>query len=220
MINGRAKFLILAAAVGTALVLSACAVTTGTNTNTAAVINTNTGNANLNTNLNANTSVNSNSNVNSNTNSSVNTNQSTSNNPVLTGNICNVFTSDYVTSILGMSIVKSEAKTDTGVTACLYYTSTATDNQKFVEIAVEDFNVANVKQGYAQVGAATKTDPRLGADDFIGLRTDNTVRGIYLVMNPNKVVTVSSDAASTQPVSDDKLIQFAAQLKARLADYQ
>lgn len=202
--------------VGAALVLSACAVKTSTTTTS----NTNIPLANLNTNSSP-ANVNTNSSTNSsNSNANINSNVNTSNKTVLQGNICNVFTSDYVTTILGMNVVKTQAKTDTGVTACLYYTVDSTTSPKFIEIAVENYNVANIKQGYVQVGTTTRTDPALGASDFVGLRTDNSIRGIYLVMNPSKIVTVSSDTPSTQPVADNAMVQFAAKLETRLADYQ
>jgi hypothetical protein len=214
----KRKLILPLVLVGMAIVLSACTKTVNTNSRAATNVPLNTNTARNNSNSAANTNA---ASTNTNTiTSNSNTNTNVSNKTVLAGNICNVFTSDYVTSILGANVVKAEAKTDTGVTACLYHTSTSTTNPKFVEIAVESFNVANIKQGYVQVGTSTKADPRLGANDFLGLRTDNSVRGIYLVMNPNKVVTVSSDTPTTQPISDDAMIQFAVKLETRLVDYQ
>jgi hypothetical protein len=112
--------------------------------------------------------------------------------------ICLEFPKEWVAMAIGRSILKTKQFHTDGTNNCQYYI----DETNFAVIKAENFSVENQKQGQISLGRTIKTDSRIKMENFIAWQGDGLINNIYLVLNPNKFVSI--DRSSTKVYGNEE----------------
>lgn len=124
--------------------------------------------------------------------------------------VCTEFPADWVSSVLGKAINKTEPRNTTGTAVCEYYV----DETNFAAIKVEDLSVENQKKGQEALERIIKTDSRIKMEHFIAWQADGLINSIYLVLNPNKFIAI--DRTSTKVFDNEGEVAFAIKVAERI----
>jgi len=100
--------------------------------------------------------------------------------------VCADFPKEWVASIIGKPIVRTEPFSMKGTYSCNYFIN----ETNFVGINVDDLSVETQKKGVVQMGNTVKTDPRIAMEHFVVVKPDGLIDSISLVLTPNRFVTV------------------------------
>jgi len=124
--------------------------------------------------------------------------------------VCAEFPKEWVASVLGKTIIKTEAFNRGGTNNCQYFV----DDTNAAFIKVENLTIENQKIGQKALGRIIKTDPRIKMENVIAWQPDGLINVIYLVLNPNRYVAI--DRTSTKVYDNEGEIAFAAQVAQRI----
>lgn len=145
---------------------------------------------------------------------STTTQSANGNKQITVGNdICAQFPKEWVALAAGKTIVKATPSHTNGTAtyACNYYIN----ETNFVSIDVNDYSVEGQKKGQISFGRTLKTDPRIAMDHFIVFETDGLIDSIYLVLTPNRFVTV--DRFYGKVFDNEGVIAFAAKVAQKIS---
>jgi len=82
------------------------------------------------------------------------------------------------------------------------------------DVYINDFNVETQKKGRLQMGDTLKTDPRIKMEHFIVFEQDGLINSIFLILNPNRFVTV--DRFYGKVFDNEEVAAFAAKVADRI----
>jgi len=124
--------------------------------------------------------------------------------------VCAEFSKEWIQSATNKSIIKTERFDMTGTHTCKYYVK----ENSFITIHVEDLNVENQKKGAVLLNRTVKQDSRIKMDHFVVWQGDNQINNIYLVLNPNRFVTVGR--SDIEVINNEENIQLAIKVVERI----
>jgi hypothetical protein len=126
----------------------------------------------------------------------------------VSNDICAQFPKEWVESVTGKTIIKAVPSGTKGIATypCDYYVN----ETNFISIDVNDFNVETQKKGRLQMGDTLKTDPRIKMEHFIVFEQDGLINSIFLILNPNRFVTV--DRFYGKVFDNEEVVAFAAKV--------
>ena len=117
--------------------------------------------------------------------------------------ICGEFTKEWIQSVIGIPVIKTENFNTVTTDVCNYFVS----ENSFVTIHHETLNVAKQRTGLVFLDRVLKTDPRIGMDHFIAWQQNDQINNIYLVLGTDEYLTVSR--SSTKAMDNEKNILLA-----------
>ena len=134
--------------------------------------------------------------------------------------VCAQFTEKFVVGITGKTIVKTRLAEYDPQYTCTYYTSydEAKSSGSFYSIALSYLSVENQKKGHEALGRTVKTDPRIKMDHFISMQEDGLVNGIYLILGPNKFISLNR--SSSKVMSEDEMMNFAIKVAEKIKNFK
>ena len=100
--------------------------------------------------------------------------------------LCGEFPKAWVAGVIGKPIVNIDPFNIPGTASCNYFIN----DKDFVSIHVDDLSVATQKKGQQEFDRTVKTEPRIGMEDFISYETSGQINSVFLVLNPNKFVSI------------------------------
>ncbi len=124
--------------------------------------------------------------------------------------ICDEFTKEWIQSVIGIQVIKTENFNTVTTDVCNYFVS----ENSFVTIHHETLNVAKQRTGLAFLDRVLKTDPRIGMDHFIAWQQNDQINNIYLVLGTDEYISVSR--SSTKAIDNEKNIQLAIAVAGRI----
>ena len=125
--------------------------------------------------------------------------------------ICGEFTKEWIQSVIGIQVIKTENFNTVTTDVCNYFVS----ENSFVTIHHETLNVAKQKQGLEFLDRILKTDPRIRMDHFIAWQQNDQINNIYLVLGTDEYISVSR--SSTKAIDNEKNILLAVAVAQRIA---
>lgn len=117
--------------------------------------------------------------------------------------ICGEFTKEWIQSVIGIPVIKTENFNTVTTDVCNYFVS----ENSFVTIHHETLNVAKQKTGLVFLDRVLKTDPRISMDHFIAWQQNDQINNIYLVLGTDEYISVSR--SSTKAIDNEKSILLA-----------
>jgi hypothetical protein len=134
--------------------------------------------------------------------------------------VCGQFTEKFVAGITGKTIAKVKLAEYDPQYTCTYYTSfdEAKGYGPFFSIALTYLSVENQKKGHEALGRTVKTDPKIKMDHFISIQEDGLINGIYLVLGPNKFISLNR--SSGKVMTEDEMINFAVKLADKIKNFK
>jgi hypothetical protein len=124
--------------------------------------------------------------------------------------ICAEFPKEWVQSVLGKTIVKTEAFSMNGSNNCQYFI----DDTNAAFIKLENLTITNQKTGQVALGRTIKTDPRIRMENVVAWQPDGLINEIYLVLTPSRYVAI--DRTSTKVYDNEGEIAFAIKVAERI----
>lgn len=138
----------------------------------------------------------------------------------LVEDVCGQFTEKFVAGITGKTIVKTKLAEYDPQYTCTYYTSfdEAKGYGPFFSIALTYLGVENQKKGHEALGRTIKTDSKIKMEHFISVQEDGLINGIYLVLGPNKFVSLNRSSASV--MSEEEILNFAVKIADKIKGFK
>jgi hypothetical protein len=124
--------------------------------------------------------------------------------------ICAEFPKEWVQSVLGKTIIKTEAFSMNGSNNCKYFI----DETNAAVIKLENLTIANQKTGQVALGRTIKTDSKIKMENVVAWQPDGLINEIYLVLNPNRYVAI--DRTSAKVYDNEGEIAFAIKVAERI----
>lgn len=124
--------------------------------------------------------------------------------------VCGEFSKEWVASVVGKTIIKTEKLDSSGTHVCQYYT----DDSNFITLRLNNLNVENQKKGQIALGRTITTNEKIKMEHFVVMQSENVINEIILVINPNRFIAV--DRTSTKAATEDELVNFASQVSNRI----
>jgi len=147
-----------------------------------------------------------------------NTSQQTSqNNQISLGeDICNEFPKEWVGSVLGKTIIKTEKLDSTSSNVCQYFT----DDMNFVTLRLNNLSAEEQKKGQITLGRTIATNNKIQMEHFVVKQENGLINDIVLILNNNLFLAV--DRSSTKAASEEEIIDFASTVSNRIlkGDFQ
>lgn len=129
--------------------------------------------------------------------------------------ICGQFTQQFMENMLGIKLAKIEPPKFAGLNNCSYYF----DDKEYVLLNLEYLTIENQKKGNEFAGYKTEKSDKIPMDNLIAWQDSDTINTIYLVLNPNKFISLRPISKKTFS-SADKFINFAANLAGTIKGYK
>lgn len=117
--------------------------------------------------------------------------------------ICKEFPQKFIEESVGVKIIKISSFEMKTTKACNYFVK----ETAFLSIKSENLNVEKQKQGNKYLGFSIKTDNRIQTEHFIVVQKDGQIKKIYLVINPDKYVSVERNSVLT--TDNEGMMKFA-----------
>lgn len=124
--------------------------------------------------------------------------------------ICTEFPKEWVSSVLGKTIIKTEAFSTSGTYVCQYYI----DENNFITLRLNNLSVENQKKGQTALGRTIATNPKIKMDHFVAIQEDGLINGVYLIINPNLFIAI--DRTSAKAASEEEIVNFATKVAERI----
>jgi len=124
--------------------------------------------------------------------------------------ICNEFPKDWVASVTGKTIIKTEKLDSSGLHVCQYYT----DDNNFITLRLNNLSVEDQKKSQITLGRTVTTNQEINMDNFVARQENGLINNTVLVLNPNLFLSV--DRSSTKAASDDEITAFAQKVADRI----
>jgi hypothetical protein len=128
--------------------------------------------------------------------------------------ICGQFTKEFIENILGAKITKMEPSKVSSVYTCSYYL----DDKEYFTLNLEYLSVENQKKGNEFAGRKTEKNAQIPIENLVVWQEDNLINVIYLVLNPNKFISIRPNSKET--VEKDEFLNFAAKLGEAIKGYK
>jgi hypothetical protein len=142
----------------------------------------------------------------------VNSNQE--NKVKLGSDICIEFPKEWVASVIGKNIIKTDSFNMGGSSNCQYFV----DDTNAAFIKLENLSVEKQKTGQKALGRTITTDPRIKMENVIALQENGLINVIYLVLAPSSYVAI--DRTSAKVFDNEGEIAFAIKVAQRIQDGQ
>jgi hypothetical protein len=134
---------------------------------------------------------------------------------VVTGDTCEQFTVKYVEGLTGKKVLRTDSPGDSS--ACQYFISEQNKNLMF-QIAVGFLSVENQRAAFEYLGWKVTKEPRIPMDNFVVYQEDGHINKIYLVLGPEKFITV--DRSGADALSETEIMDLAIKLGDKAKDFQ
>lgn len=141
------------------------------------------------------------------------------NNEILSDNTCKAFSKEYVSTITGLNIVSTEAKSGDGAknSVCYYYT----EDKKYtptLTIGKYENDVATEKQKYANEkyypGWRIITNNKISMEHFITYNEVQQLNDIYLIKGTNEYYRIT--LYSLKMLKGSQMIELASQIEQKI----
>lgn len=129
--------------------------------------------------------------------------------------ICGQFTREFVENMLGKKLDKIEPSKLTGLNNCTYYF----DEKENVLINLEYLPIENQKKGNEFAGYRVEKNGKIPMDNLVVWQKDNLISTIYLVLDPNKFISLRPISSKTF-ASSEEFLNFATNLAEAIKGYK
>lgn len=129
--------------------------------------------------------------------------------------ICGQFTQQFLENMLEKKLVKIELPKVSGLNNCTYYF----DDQEYVMLNLEYLAIENQKAGNEAIGYRTEKSLKIPMENLVVWQDNNLINAIFLVMSPNKFISLRP-ASKKSFATADQFLGFAANLGEALKKYK
>lgn len=131
--------------------------------------------------------------------------------------VCSFFDADFMYSAMGKPIVRMEYSPLRDHSYCQYFTSYQEDFYKmpdgrvspggeWVSLGTDNLNVDRQKKAMEFLGRTITTDSRIKMENFLATQEDGNINSIYLVINPNRFLSVDRSSGAVLTNEEDILL--------------
>jgi len=124
--------------------------------------------------------------------------------------ICGEFPKEWVQSVLGKDMIKTEKVEMRGLNVCQYYV----DETNFVTLRLNALSFEDQKKGQQALGRSVTTNKDITLNHFIAVQDDGRINAITLEINTNLFLAV--DRSSTKAANETELVSFAIKVAERI----
>jgi hypothetical protein len=128
--------------------------------------------------------------------------------------ICGQFTQGFMEQMLGKKISKVEPPQISTLNNCTYYFNEK-DN---VMLNLEYLPIENQKMGNEAMGRIVEKNAKIPMDNLVVLQEDGLVNVIYLVLSPQKFISIRPNSAAAAKAVD--LIEAASKIAKEIKNYK
>jgi len=141
------------------------------------------------------------------------------------GNLCEEFDADFTYSVLNKPIAYMNASPLNDLTYCQYYTEYKDDYYKlpggkvmpggpWISMNAENLSVENQKKANEFLGHKIETNDKIKMENFMVILEDGTINSIYLVINPNRFVSL--DLGTKTVITNDEMVNWAVKVAEKI----
>jgi hypothetical protein len=128
--------------------------------------------------------------------------------------ICGQFTQAFMENMLGKKITKIEPSKVATLNNCTYYL----DDKENILLNLEYLPIENQKKGSESLGRKTEKSTQIPMDNLIVWQDDNLINTIYLVLSPNKFLSLRPSSKNT--IDKDSFVKLAANIATAIKSYK
>ena len=134
----------------------------------------------------------------------------------VTGDVCEQFTVKFMEGLTGKKILRASPGV-TGTSVCQYFTSAENENRMF-QIAVEFLSVENQKKGNVAMDRTVTPDARIPMENFVVTQEDGLINQIYLVLGPQKFISINRSSADA--LTEAEVMDLAIKLGEKVGEFK
>ncbi|MFA6525080.1 MAG: hypothetical protein WCT33_02280 [Patescibacteria group bacterium] len=137
----------------------------------------------------------------------------------ITGEICEQFTKSFMESLLGKDIIKA-APTNSETTNCQYDLSAPDSHGVTTNIllSLSYLSIDNQVKGHELMDRTANSDPSIPVDNYVIKQENGLINEIYLVLNPNKFISINRSSANA--LSEADVLLLAQKLGQKIKDFK
>ena len=128
--------------------------------------------------------------------------------------ICGQFTQSFMENMLGEKITKIEPSQIATLNNCSYFLG----DKKNILLNLEYMPIENQKKGSEAMDRKTEKSDQIPMENLVVWQDDNLINTIYLVLSPNKFLSLRPDSKDT--ISSDKFLALAANIANAIKGYK
>jgi len=125
--------------------------------------------------------------------------------------ICGQFSKEFVENALGRKIEKVEPSEINTANNCTFYL----DGKENIIINLEYLPAENQKKGHEAMGRKAEKNLEIPMDNFVITEENGAVNTAYLILNPNKFISIRSSSAVALDI-----VQFVANIGKEINNYK
>lgn len=128
--------------------------------------------------------------------------------------ICGQFSKEFMENMHGGTLVRIKPPEIESLNSCSYYF----DEKEYIILNLEYLSIENQKEGNEAMDRKMEKNPLIPMDHYVAIQEDGALNAIYLVLNPNKFLSIRPSSKKT--IGDDAFISLAANIAREIKNYQ
>ncbi|MFA6272059.1 MAG: hypothetical protein WC693_03025 [Patescibacteria group bacterium] len=137
----------------------------------------------------------------------------------ITSEICEQFTKSFMEKLLGKAIIKA-APTSSEATNCQYDLSTPDSYGMTTNIllGLSYLSIDDQVKGHELMDRVASPDSSIPIDNYVIKQENGLINEVYLVLNPNKFISINRSSAKA--LSEDDVLLLAQKLGQKIKDFK